>query len=157
MQIMLIILGVLIAPILLGLMFNRPVGQAAATASYPIQPGDSARNGAIGFYKQVQQTTAQCDPAGGFRAVADWALEWAVTPLPYIRLPRKRTQPAANASEPSGLPAPGADDQSATTANLTEYSFDDFPSESYSGPWVAPNFSGAQRPFRQFRRKTLMA
>lgn len=39
----------------------------------------------------------------------------------------------------------------ATTANLTEYNFSDFPSDNYSGPRVAPNFSGAQRPFRQFR------
>ena len=40
---------------------------------------------------------------------------------------------------------------SATTTNLTDYNFEDYPSERFMGPNVNPDFSGKQRPFRQYR------
>lgn len=58
---------------------------------------------------------------------------------------------AGTDSSPVAAPADDSANQSATTKNLTEYKFSDFPSSVYSGPWKAPNFSGAQRRFRQFR------
>lgn len=54
-------------------------------------------------------------------------------------------------TDTSVLPDSTNETEPIATANLTDYSFDDFRSKSYSGPWVAPNFSGAQRPFRSYR------
>ena len=48
-------------------------------------------------------------------------------------------------------PASGGDDSFPTAASLTEYKFQDFPSVPYNGPWVRPNFAGAQRDFRTYR------
>ena len=69
------------------------------------------------------------------------------TPALAPSSPAPATDAAAITDQTRDQPPP----PEATTANLTEYNFRDFPSDVSSGPRVAPDFSGAQRPFRQFR------
>ena len=63
--------------------------------------------------------------------------------------PNAVAAPADTAVIPAA--APDGDDQSATTANMMDYDFSSFPSRSFAGPWVAPDFARAQRPYRQYR------
>jgi len=78
------------------------------------------------------------------------------TTLPSVNSPSDTPTDQVQA-DASGTPVadPSVEEPNAATANLTDYNFSDFPSESYAGQWVLPDFSGAQRRFRTFRTKIL--
>jgi len=61
--------------------------------------------------------------------------------------------PAQAPEDAPELPAAasGNDAQYPSATTLNDYKFKDFPSELFRGPWVQPNFAGAQREFRTYR------